>query len=87
MNKPKKKKKAESLLKTDKRALGSNIKILTLNFNIVFDRFFDPTNPSQRDVRIRATTPGVGSYFRFKAPLGVQGKGGVKLIYAKDSLI
>ena len=79
-----KKKRQKSLLVSDKRLKGS--KPLYSIF-LVYDRFYDPTCPKQRDLRTRSATPGVGTYFLSCAPVRVQGIGGVKLIYPKVSLI
>ncbi|TNV77824.1 hypothetical protein FGO68_gene14691 [Halteria grandinella] len=70
-----KKKKKVSLLKSDKRAKG------------IYDRFYNPLCPFQREQRTVSATPGAGTYFRFPAPVRVSGIGGIKLIYPKDSLI
>lgn len=43
----------------------------------IFDRFYDPLCPFQRDIRVRSATPGVGTYFTSCAPVRVSGKGGV----------
>lgn len=80
-----KKKRQKSLLVSDKRLKGSKVSLSLML--LVYDRFYDPTCPKQRDLRTRSATPGAGTYFLSCAPVRVQGIGGVKLIYPKVSLV
>lgn len=75
------------MLVTDKRSKGSKEIDFLMIFTIVYDRFYNPLCPLQKDIRTASATPGVGSYFRFHAPVRISGVGGTKLIYPKDALI
>jgi hypothetical protein len=69
--KKKKKKQKETLLVSDKRAKGSKCTSFKRISFLVYDRFYNPLCPFQRDLRTRSATPGVGSYFRSCAPVRV----------------